>query len=120
MYSATKILMWGMGISAAVLVAAGCQSKNNGTDHTMQHGDHMMGGATTQQADAVTCSKCKVTWVREPVTTGGGKEHVVSYQTRQSMECPDCRTAVDHFFRTGKLEHSCKTCGDQLEVCEAH
>ena len=54
------------------------------------------------------------------MTTGGGKERIVSYRTRKSMDCPDCRTAVDNLFRTGRLEHTCKTCGDALEVCEAH
>jgi hypothetical protein len=37
------------------------------------------------------------------------------------MTCPECRTAAENFFATGKLEHACKTCGpDALKVCEKH
>jgi hypothetical protein len=114
----------GLGVTAAAVLAGGCHNANHDEaggnmsqmGHVMNHG----AAATTQQADAVTCAKCQVTWVKQPITTGGGKERVIAYQTRKSMECPDCRTAVDNFFRTGRLEHSCKTCGDQLQACEAH
>ena len=116
-----RAIVWGLGIAAAAVVAGGCQNghKDEGMgemDHMKHHGD----AATTQAADAVTCAKCQTTWVRQPITTGGGKERVIAYQTRKSMECPDCRTAVDNFFRTGQLAHSCKTCGEQLQICEAH
>ena len=57
-------------------------------------------------------------WVQVPDTTKGAR--VVGYTTRKQHECPDCKTAVANFFSTGKLEHTCKTCGDDLKVCEAH
>jgi hypothetical protein len=64
------------------------------------------------------CPKCQITWVKAPVH--GGKGQIVSYTTRQSMECPDCKSAVANFFSTGKLEHTCATCGSDLQVCEMH
>jgi hypothetical protein len=107
MLSTLRAVVWGAAIFASAALAAGCQSSNSGA-------------ATTRSAQGVTCSKCQITWVREPVTTGGGKDHVISYRTRKSMECGDCRSVVDNFFRTGRLEHTCKTCGDAIEVCQAH
>src|SRR5687767_10084630 len=103
-------------VSATLAVAglmSGCQS-NNTTN-----------GASTAAApgtQAVTCSKCQITWVRYPITAGGGKDHrIIGYRTRKSMECPDCKSAVANFFTTGKFEHTCKICGpDAVEICEAH
>ena len=69
-------------------------------------------------SQGVTCSKCQVTWVRYPVQ--GDKGRIVRYDTRKSMECPDCKDAVTNFFATGKFQHTCKTCGDSMEICEAH
>jgi hypothetical protein len=66
----------------------------------------------------VTCSKCQVTWVTYPVH--GDKMRIVRYDTRKSMECPDCKDAVANFFTTGKLQHTCKTCGDSMEICNSH
>lgn len=68
---------------------------------------------------AVTCSKCQITYFKVPVT-GQGKYAIRSYRTVKSMECPDCKSAVANFFTTGKLEHACKTCGNSLEICELH
>jgi hypothetical protein len=102
-------------VSAALAVAglvSGCQS-DNGTNAA---------SAAAPATQAVTCSKCKVTWVKYPITAGGGKDHrIIGYRTRKSMECPDCKSAVANFFTTGKFEHTCKTCGpDAMEICEAH
>jgi hypothetical protein len=71
-------------------------------------------------AQAVTCSKCQVTWVRTPIS--GGTHQVTRYTTRKSMTCPDCEAAVNAYFSayTGKWDHACKTCGDSLQVCESH
>lgn len=86
----------------------GCQS--NSANNTM--------ASDTTQSKAVTCSKCRVTWVKLPRR---GKGRVVSYTTRKSMECPDCRSIAENFFTRGKLEHTCSTCGpDALEVCKEH
>lgn len=97
-------------VLGGTLLLVGCQSNGNAN-----HSEAMAGGPSTQ---AVTCEKCKVTWVKVPKTNQKG--HVISYTQRKSMECPDCRSAVENFFATGKLEHSCKTCGSNLEICEAH
>ena len=90
----------------AIAILAGCQSS----------------GATAQAAEpvstqAVTCDNCKVTYVKLPRVE---KNRVVAYTTKKSMECPDCRGAAENFFATGKLQHTCKTCGDNLSVCESH
>jgi hypothetical protein len=93
------------------LIAGGCESKNAAPaapkENLVAH-------------EAVSCPKCQMTWVKEPITPGGGKDwKITGYTTRLSHECPDCRTAVQNFFATGKLEHTCKTCGDAMEVCHA-
>ena len=36
------------------------------------------------------------------------------------MKCPDWEIAVVHFFKTGKLEHACSTCGGEFVHCTAH
>ena len=69
-------------------------------------------------SNGVTCTKCQVTYARSPVVNDKGR--VVRYETRKTHECPDCKDAVTNFFATGKLEHTCKTCGDTMELCEAH
>ena len=89
------------------LVLAGCASSGNGAQAASA-------GASTQ---AVTCSKCKVTWVKVPDTAKG---RIVGYTNRKEMTCPDCKDAVANFFATGKFQHTCKTCGDSMELCEAH
>lgn len=38
---------------------------------------------------------------------------------RQVMECLDCKSAVANFFTTGKWQHTCATCGDNLSECTA-
>jgi ribosomal protein L37AE/L43A len=109
--------------AAAMLVAtillAGCESSGDG-NAAADTADRGTSDVVAQGQDqAVTCEKCKVTWVKVPDT--GGKGRVVAYKTRRSHECPDCRSAVNNFFTTGRMEHTCKTCGDDaLQVCEAH
>ena len=83
------------------------------------------GGAATQPVRAgvpstqgVTCSKCQVTYVQVP--TNDGKGRFQGYTTRKDMECPDCKTAVENFFETGKLQHACTYCQGTMEVCESH
>lgn len=96
-------------LAAMVLHLAGCASKNKPADSSLVMTDQ-----------GVMCTKCQTTWVREPVTTGGGKSRFVGYTARKAHVCPDCETAVNNFFATGKLEPACKTCGDTMQVCEAH
>lgn len=84
---------------------------------------------TTSAADtppdgdnAVMCAKCKTVWVKRPVTTGAGKggSGIVTYREAKTMKCDDCESAVATFFKTGKLQHECKTCGSELTHCKAH
>ena len=108
MFTAVRRLVVVALVSGAGVIGVGCQS--NGGSHATASA-----GTATQ---AVSCSKCQVTWVKQPITAGGGKDwKVLGYTSRKSHECPDCRTAVNNFFTTGKLEHACKTCGDAMEVC---
>ena len=92
--------------TASALFVTGCQA--NGTQAAAEP-------ASTQ---AVTCDKCKVTYVKVPIR--GGKSRVVGYRSEKRMECPDCKSAAENFFATGQWQHTCKTCGDSIEVCKAH
>ena len=71
--------------------------------------------ATVQQEQAVTCAKCRMVWVRR-------LEHIgktTVYRNVKAMECPDCKSAVANFFTTGKWQHACATCGENLAECAA-
>jgi hypothetical protein len=96
---------------AATLLAVGCQTT------PAQPQPSTAAAATTQPVMAVVCTKCEITWVKVPQTQKG---RIVGYSTKQAMECPDCRTAVENFFATGKLEHTCKSCGETMQTCEMH
>jgi ribosomal protein S27E len=108
MFSLPRLVLTSLTLSAGLLLA-GCQS--GGTK-----------AATTLPAtQAVSCSKCKTVFVREPRSSSTGKgSHIVGYRTRRAMTCPDCKDAVESFFATGKFQHTCKTCGDTMELCEGH
>ena len=78
----------------------------------------MTGCETTNTAsprDAVGCEKCKTVWVRG---TGSGKS--AGYSMTKHMACPDCVSAVENYFKTGELKHTCATCGDALKHCTTH
>lgn len=64
--------------------------------------------------EAVMCPKCEAVWVKEKRTIG----KMTVYVSKKKMTCDDCKSAVENFFATGKLEHACKTCGD-LVACES-
>jgi Zn-finger nucleic acid-binding protein len=68
-----------------------------------------------KQEVAVTCPKCETTWVTRPDTVG----KMTVYRTEKKMSCEDCTSAVANFFKTGKFEHACKTCGE-LTACKVH
>ena len=73
---------------------------------------------TTNTAEkAVMCSKCQTVWIQRMLPTG---KNTFVYRQEKSMICPDCESAVAMFFKTGKLKHSCKTCGDALTHCAVH
>jgi len=92
--------------TASALFVAGCQSTPT------------QAANESASKEALTCDKCKTTYVKVPVT--GGKTRVVGYRSEKRMECPDCKTAAENFFATGNWQHTCKTCGDAIEVCKAH
>lgn len=92
----------------AGLLLAGCASDANKPAES----------SLSTSSQGVTCTKCQTTWVKVPID--GGKGRIVGYTSRKEMACPDCTSAVSNFFATGKLEHHCKTCGDSMEICEAH
>ncbi len=81
--------------------------------------------ADDKAADAdsvVMCGKCKTVWVKRPMTVGGasGKGGVVIYSEQKDMKCADCESAAATFFKSGKLQHECKSCGSALVHCKAH
>ena len=104
MLSSFKLALAGLTIGAGVF-AGGCTS-NTPPQSTL--------AASTQ---GVTCTKCQATWVQVPTSNG---KRITGYTWAKKDVCPDCADAVTTFFNTGKLQHSCKTCGDSMEVCEAH
>src|SRR5688572_6415688 len=115
MFTLARKMIWCLVISGASIFALGCQSSN---PRLASQQSASASQVPDQVAKAVTCSKCKVTWVKYPITPGGGKSHrIIGYGARKSMECPDCRSAVENFFTTGQLRHTCATCGDAIEVC---
>jgi|GEM_PF-1150167 len=99
------ILVAGAAVLAGIALT-GCQS-TGGTSEALADG-----------TDAVYCAKCETTWVRSPDTTAGGKSTV--YRTDKSMVCADCDSAAANYFKTGKLEHTCKACGGKPSHCTVH
>lgn len=71
-----------------------------------------------EKDQAVMCSKCETVWVRRADRIGS--KGPVVYRKEKQMECPDCQSAIVTFFKTGKLEHTCKTCGGALNHCSVH
>lgn len=69
---------------------------------------------------AAYCDKCKAMWVRVPEHKWRKGGQGIVYRSRKVMTCPDCESMVSNFFKTGKLEHTCKTCGGTIEPCESH
>lgn len=100
MSNVKKSVLTGMLAAGLAVILSGCSSMNAGS-----------------KADekAAMCSKCQTVWVSRPHTFG--KSQVTSYTKEKKMVCPDCESAVKNFFATGKLEHTCKTCGDNLVAC---
>jgi hypothetical protein len=101
---AKVILMAAFGaVALAGLTLVGCQATGASQ-------------ATGGETQSVMCDKCKTTWVRTPQQHG----KVTTYTSRKVMTCPDCKSAVANFFSTGKLEHTCTSCGGELQHCEVH
>lgn len=68
--------------------------------------------------DAVMCARCRTIWVEPPDRSS---LNVPTYSPAGWLHrCPDCHDAVVSFFRTGRFEHTCETCGDALVHCTEH
>lgn len=90
-----------LGITAVFLIA-GCRTDSS---------------ATTDAAEkAVSCAKCKIVWVQRPHQIG----RITEYRSEKSMSCPDCKSAAENFFKTGKLVHTCSQCGGEVKHCTVH
>lgn len=80
----------------------------------------VMTAATVQSAPpkegAVFCDKCKIVMVKVP-SQAGAKNQLLIYRKMKKMVCPDCKSAIENFFRTGKLKHTCSSCGGNMTVC---
>lgn len=86
-------------------------------DHCKVHGEAAHAAtnapaAAIHQEAAAMCSKCKMVWVRRPHQTG----KATVYRSEQAMQCPDCKSAAANFFTTGKWQHTCTACGDNLST----
>ncbi len=88
--------VFGVAVLAAGALA-GCQS-------TGESGEALADGTS-----AVYCAKCQTTWVQRPVSVG--TRGAMVYRTEKSMVCPECESTAAAFFKTGKLAHTCKSCG---------
>ena len=81
-----------------------------GVGCTSVHSQH-----PTAIENAVMCDKCKTTWVTRSEPTG---RSVYRYTREKAMVCPDCRTAVENWLRTGELKHTCSHCKGKM-TCES-
>ncbi len=102
-----KRLLVSVFVALGGLLVVGCQADNKPPQSSLV--------STTQ---AITCAKCQTTWVNVP--RPGVKSQVMGYTRRSQHVCPDCRDVASNFFSSGKLQHTCKTCGDSMEICELH
>ena len=59
---------------------------------------------------AVMCDRCKVIMVKTAIP-GTAKAPLTVYHDTKTMLCPDCKSAMENFFKTGKLQHTCTSCG---------
>lgn len=92
-----------------VLALTGCHTNQAASDADSSEGEK-----------AAYCDKCKAVWVQasEHKWRKGGPRIV--YRSKKVMTCPDCASAVENLFKTGKLEHTCQSCGGTIEMCESH
>jgi len=65
---------------------------------------------------AVMCDKCKMVMVKVP-SMSSAKSPTLVYHDVKTMECPDCHSAMENFFKTGSLKHTCTHCGGTMTVC---
>jgi hypothetical protein len=65
---------------------------------------------------AVMCDRCRTTWVVRSETAG----KLVRYTRQKAMVCPDCESAVMHWFKTGELKHACSHCRGKMTCEQPH
>lgn len=65
---------------------------------------------------AVMCDKCKMVMVKV-ASQASAKNPTLVYHDVKTMQCPDCHSAMENFFKTGSLKHTCSHCGGTMTVC---
>jgi len=65
---------------------------------------------------AVMCDKCKIVMVKIAIP-GTSKAPLAVYHDTKTMICPDCKSAMENFFTTGSLKHTCTACGGAMTHC---
>lgn len=98
-----KDVLMGVVVTGVAILAAGCSTVSP-----------KMSADASNKEQAVMCSKCQTVWVQRGYQEG---KHVVAYRQDKQMVCPDCQSAIVTFFKTGKWQHTCKTCGENLSEC---
>ena len=101
-----KDVLMGIVVAGVAILIAGCSTVSP-----------KMSSEASNKEQAVMCSKCQTVWVQRGYQNG---KNVVAYRQDKQMVCPDCQSAIVTFFKTGKLEHTCKTCGGTLDHCTVH
>ncbi len=100
-------LMFILGSLGLITVLPSCQSTGSA-------------GSTAGTA-AVMCDKCKTVWVSTPTAIGSpGRMQTTILRDRKTMTCPDCQLAIDNFWKTGSMKHTCSHCGGTLTHCTQH
>jgi hypothetical protein len=101
----------------AFAFVGGCESMGGHSEgHMHKPSPNAMAGTPTD--NAMACSKCDVVFVKSPETNQKGR--VVGYSQKQQMVCPDCKSHAENFFSTGKMEHTCSSCGGNMMGCAMH
>ena len=100
---------WIVGVGGVVLflTIGGCQTAGRAAKSPTDN-------ATVQ---AVLCPKCEIVWDDQ---LDLDDPYAVTYRPEKTMVCPDCQPALVTFFKTGRLQHACATCGEQRKHCVAH
>ena len=75
----------------------------------------------TAGTEAVMCDKCKAVWVKAPVSLGTpANRGSIMYRDSKTMTCPDCQLAINNYWKTGSMKHTCSACGGTLTHCTQH
>ncbi|MCA9250280.1 MAG: hypothetical protein R3E58_01860 [Phycisphaerae bacterium] len=86
------------------MALVGCQANGRAVSMT-----------TSGDAKMVVCPQCEVIWVEG---LDSDDPYNWTYKEEQIMKCAGCRSAVENFFKTGKLVGSqCESCGGNLKQC---